>query len=80
MVDKSVSAQKNAERLLNDKCGKGNWSKGPRSDFNRIVKWLNRSGILIGALVLLEEEREESAVIPKPHRSRNSNGPRAELK
>lgn len=77
MVDRNVSAQKNAERMLNDKYGEGNWGKGLGSDFNRIVKWLNRSSILIETLVILEEGR---AVIQKPHRNRNSNGPRAELK
>lgn len=42
-VDLSKSAQQNATELLDDKFGKGNWNKGPRSDFSRIVKWINRS-------------------------------------
>ena len=42
-VDLGKSAQDNATDLLNNKYGPGNWGKGPKSDFNQIVKWINRS-------------------------------------
>ena len=42
-VDFSKTAQQNAARLLDEKWGKGNWSKGPGSDFSKIVKWIQRS-------------------------------------
>lgn len=46
MIDKELSAQQNAKNLLNEKYGPGNWGKGPHTEFNWIVKWLIRSGIL----------------------------------
>lgn len=42
-VDLAKSAQENARRLLNNKYGSGNWRPGPDSEFNKIVKWINRS-------------------------------------
>ena len=42
-VDFSKTAQQNAARLLDEKWGKGNWSKGPGSDFSKTVKWIQRS-------------------------------------
>ncbi len=46
MVDKSLSAEENARRMMNDKYGTGNWKKGPgkdwRYEFNKIKKWLTR--------------------------------------
>lgn len=32
-----------ADRLLGDKCGKGNYDKGPGSEFNKVKKWGDRS-------------------------------------
>lgn len=32
-----------AERLLNERLGKGNYDTGPKSDFNKIKKWGDRS-------------------------------------
>ena len=42
-IDPKQSAQENAKRLLDEKYGPGNWEKGPRSEYNRITKWINRS-------------------------------------
>lgn len=42
MIDKGKSAEENAWRILNDKYGRGNWNKGPDSEFNKIKKWLTR--------------------------------------
>ena len=47
MIDKSLSAQENASNILNNQFGRGNWNKGPRSDFSKIVKWINRSGLVL---------------------------------
>jgi len=41
-VDYSISAQKNATNLMNEKYGVGNWHSGPGTEFNKIVKWLQR--------------------------------------
>ncbi len=41
-IDLGKSAQQNAGELLNNKYGQGNWKKGPRSEFNQIVKWITR--------------------------------------
>ena len=46
MVDSGQSAQQNATRILNEKYGVGNWRKGPGEEFNQIVKWITRSGLL----------------------------------
>lgn len=40
-LNKNLTAQQNAKRLLNDKYGLGNWNKGGR-EFSEIVKWLQR--------------------------------------
>ncbi len=42
MVEKSKSAQQNATDILNNRYGFGNWPKGPKTEFNRIVKWIER--------------------------------------
>lgn len=36
-------AQDYAKRLLDEKYGSGNWDKGPRSEYNQIVKYLQRN-------------------------------------
>lgn len=48
MVDPSLSAQENANQMLNNHYGKGGWggNRGPGSEFSKIVKWLVRSQIL----------------------------------
>jgi hypothetical protein len=46
----SLSAQQNAKDILNNQFGPGNWNKGPGSDFNKIVKWINRSGLFVWSL------------------------------
>ena len=38
------SANDYADRLLNDKYGKGNYDKGPNSEHNKIRKWADRGG------------------------------------
>ena len=42
MIDPSKSAQQNATDILNWKYGLGNWHKGPGTEFNKIVKWIER--------------------------------------
>jgi RHS repeat-associated protein len=37
------SPVKAATRIMNERFGEGNWSKGPTSDFNIIVKWITRT-------------------------------------
>jgi len=32
-----------ATRIMNQQYGEGNWSKGPGSEFNQIVKWVSRT-------------------------------------
>ena len=57
-VDLGKSSQQNATDLLNNKYGSGNWGKGPRTEFNQIVKWIDRglkAVILIMADMLMEE-------------------------
>ncbi len=41
-VDLNKSSQKNATDLLNSKYGSGNWRKGPKTEYNQIVKWIDR--------------------------------------
>ena len=41
-VDLNISAQENAENVLNNKWGLGNWKKGLNTEYNKIVKWINR--------------------------------------
>ena len=43
MVDNNLSAQENATRLLDNKYGVNNWQKGPNTEYNKIVKWIQRS-------------------------------------
>ena len=43
MVDSSKSAQDNASDILDNKYGKGNWKEGPKSEYNKIVKWIARN-------------------------------------
>jgi hypothetical protein len=33
-----------ATRIMNEQYGAGNWSKGPGTEFNQIVKWVSRTG------------------------------------
>ena len=42
MLDDSKSALENATNILNNKYGHGNWAKGPKTEFNKIMKWLMR--------------------------------------
>ena len=42
MVDSNLPAQENATNILNEKYGLGNWSKGPGTEFSKIVKWIVR--------------------------------------
>ena len=42
MVDPNQSAQSNARRIMNEKWGEGNWKPGPGSDYNKILKWIER--------------------------------------
>ncbi len=46
-VDPNSSADDNARRMLDDKYGKGNWPKGPGSEYSKIKKWLSRSKDLL---------------------------------
>ena len=41
-INSNLSPQQNAKNLLDQKYGSGNWSKGPGSEFNKIVKWIQR--------------------------------------
>ena len=56
-VDLSKSSQQNATDVLNGKYGKGNWTRGPRSEFNQIVKWIDRS-LRIMVFGFIERNRE----------------------
>ena len=59
-VDLSRSAQENARRLLNDKYGNGNWKPGASKEFNKIVKWINRSlKAVLGFTKIFGSEDEE---------------------
>lgn len=40
---KSGDAQKVAKKILDGKYGPGEWPKGPGSEYNRIIKGINRS-------------------------------------
>ena len=42
MVDPNKSAQQNAKDILDWKYGPGNWPKGPGTEYNKIVKWIER--------------------------------------
>lgn len=57
-VDLGKSSQQNATDLLNNKYGFGNWKKGPNTEFNKIVKWIDRglkAVIFIMATMLTED-------------------------
>lgn len=43
MVNPSLSAQQNATNMMNSKYGIGKWKTGPGTEFNKIVKWIQRS-------------------------------------
>lgn len=57
-VDLGKSSQQNATDLLNNKYGSGNWSKGPRTEFNRIVKWIDR-GLKVVIFIMAEMLMED---------------------
>ena len=59
MIDNNQTAQQNAERMLNDKYGKGNWSKGANTEYNKIVKWIQRGGYLSGIFIFDEDTKDE---------------------
>ena len=42
MVDPTKTVQQNATDILNRKYGFGNWKKGPKTEYNEIVKWIQR--------------------------------------
>ncbi len=42
MIDPKKTPQQNATDILNNKYGPGKWIKGPKSEFNEIVKWIVR--------------------------------------
>jgi hypothetical protein len=57
-VDLGKSSQQNATDLLNNKYGSGNWSKGPRTEFNQIVKWIDR-GLKMFTFMILDMLMED---------------------
>lgn len=52
-VDLNQSSQKNATDILNNKYGSGNWNKGPRTEYNQIVKWIDK-GLKAFVLVIID--------------------------
>ena len=61
-VDPNKTAQQNAADALNRQFGKGNWPKGPGSDFNKIVKWIHRGmSVLFMTVEELMEEQNDAA-------------------
>ena len=42
MVDPNKTAQQNAKDILDGKYGSGNWPTGPKTEYNKIVKWITR--------------------------------------
>jgi len=46
MLDKSLTAEENATNMMNNQWGKGNWGKGPKTDYNKIFKWITRGELL----------------------------------
>ena len=57
-VDLGKSSQQNATDMLNNKYGSGNWNKGPRTEFYKIVKWIDRglkTVVIMIANTLMEE-------------------------
>ena len=59
-VDLNISSQKNATEILNNKYGKGKWGKGPATEYNQIVKWIDR-GLKMFVFILADMLREEEA-------------------
>ena len=57
-IDLGKSSQQNATDLLNNKYGSGNWGKGPRTEFNQIVKWIDR-GLKVVTLLVVEMLMED---------------------
>lgn len=57
-INPNKSAQQNASDLLNAKYGKGNWKRGPATEYNQIVKWVNRClrVMIIPLIDILEDE------------------------
>ena len=56
MIDKSLTAQRNARNMMNNKWGPGNWNKGPGSDYNKIVKWITRGELLKSIVNFFNDE------------------------
>lgn len=46
MLDKSLTAEENATNMMNNQWGKGNWGKGPKTDYNKTLKWITRGELL----------------------------------
>ncbi|MFA5035622.1 MAG: hypothetical protein WC479_00395 [Candidatus Izemoplasmatales bacterium] len=46
MLDKSLTAEENATNMMNNQWGKGNWGKGPKTDYYKIFKWITRGELL----------------------------------
>jgi hypothetical protein len=42
MVDPTKTPQQNATDALNRKHGPKNWPKGPKTEYNKIIKWIER--------------------------------------
>ena len=42
IIDLTKTAQENAKAILDFKYGVDNWPKGPRSEYNKIIKWIER--------------------------------------
>ena len=42
IIDLTKTAQENAKAILDFKYGLDNWPKGPRSEYNKIIKWIER--------------------------------------
>ena len=59
-VDLNISSQKNATEILNNKYGKGKWGKGSATEYNQIVKWIDR-GLKMFFFILADMLREEEA-------------------
>ena len=59
-VDLNISSQKNATEILNNKYGKGKWGKGSATEYNQIVKWIDR-GLKMFVFILADMLREEEA-------------------
>lgn len=42
-VNPTKTAHENAKQILDTKYGSGNWKNGPKTEYNQIVKWINRT-------------------------------------